>query len=61
MTIRITRGSTAHGLFCDAFLDHAGYVAINGELYELLSVDVDEHRENAFVWKARRVCYAGRA
>jgi hypothetical protein len=48
-----------HNMLVDAFLDTYGFVAINGELWELLCADFDEVRADAFRWKARRAKYAG--
>jgi len=48
-------------MLVDAFLDTYGFVAINGELWELLCADFDEARADAFRWKARRAKYAGAA
>lgn len=59
MTITSIRGSTMHDILIDAFLGAAGYVAINGELYELLGATFDEGRDDAFRWTARRAKYAG--
>lgn len=61
VTIHVTRGSTLHALLCDAFMDHAGYVAIDGALYEILTVNIDAHKADAFAWTARRARYAGAA
>ena len=61
MTITSLRGSDMHNMLVDAFLDTYGFVAINGELWELLCADFDEARADAFRWKARRAKYAGAA
>ena len=61
LAVHVTRGSTWHALLCDAFLLHGGYVAIDGYLFEILTVDPDTYQADAFTWTARRATYAGRA
>lgn len=55
------RGSTMHGVLCDAFMLHGGFVAIDGELYEIVTMAPDVAREDAYAWTTKRARYAGSA
>lgn len=61
LTVTSLRGTTLHGVMCDAFMAHGGFVAISGVLYEIVTVAPCAVREGAFVWRTRRVAYAGAA
>jgi hypothetical protein len=53
------RGTAEHGAFLDAFLEHAGFVLLEGRLVELLCAYTSEG--DAFTWAFRFARYAGRA
>jgi hypothetical protein len=55
------RDTTLHGVMCDAFMKHGGFVAIDGALYEILTMTPCEVREGACVWTTRRAAYKGAA
>ena len=61
MTVVALHGGTLHDVMCDAFLLHGGYVALDGALYEILTVEFDPCVADAFTWTTRRARYAGAA
>lgn len=61
LTVVSLVGSDMHGVLCDAFMRHGGFVAIDGALYEIVTMAPCEVREGACVWTTRRASYLGAA